>query len=57
MSLQLELTIWKTGGEFIVNYFQATSDIAHLIESEQLHSFSLINYVSSHDQQKVSDTA
>ena len=40
-----------------MNYFQATSDITHLIESEQLCSFSLINYVSFHDEQKVSDTA
>ena len=49
--------IWKTGGEFIVHYFQAISNIAHVIESEQSHSFSLTNYVSSHDKQEVSDAA
>ena len=42
----------------MVHYFQAAiSDIAHALESEQFHSFSLINHVSFHDQQKVSDTA
>ena len=36
------LTIWKTGGKFIVHFFQATTYISDLIESGQLHHFLLV---------------
>ena len=47
--------IWKTGGKFIVHFFQAISHISDLIESEQLHYFLLVKLKESNYSQLESE--
>ena len=56
MVISLQPTIWKTGGKFIVHFFQSISRISDLIESEELHYFLLLklkefNYSQTESEQ------
>ena len=59
MVISLQPTIWKTGGKFIVHFFQSISHISDLIESEDLQYFLLLklkefNYSQTESEQHYS---